>query len=87
MSVVRASGEVGDAERRYWRRASTSRPWWPWGVMRVACLLALYAFGAMLTAPQLPHDIKRQVLGWLEVTIAAPGVSEAADSGVARDAA
>ena len=47
--------------RRYWRRTSLPRPWWPWGVAPLAGLGVLFLVGALLVAPRIEADIRAQV--------------------------
>lgn len=46
---------------RYWRRTDTPRPWWPWGLLPVVGLVALFLFGAMITAPAIQAEVRNSV--------------------------
>lgn len=48
-------------ERRYWHRADSPKPWWPWGFMPVAGLALLFLFGALFTAPRIEAEVREQV--------------------------
>lgn len=56
---------------RYWRRTDTPRPWWPWGLLPVVGLAALFLFGAMISAPAIQAEVKNNV----GQTLDAAGVS------------
>ncbi|NND47669.1 MAG: OmpA family protein [Woeseiaceae bacterium] len=44
--------------RRYWRRTSTPKPWWPWGIAPLAGLGAIFLFGALFIAPRIEADVR-----------------------------
>lgn len=47
--------------RRYWRRTEKPSAWWPWGVLPVAGLVALFLFGAAFTAPEIQAQVRQNV--------------------------
>lgn len=60
-SGSRGSTTSTKTTRRYWRRADTPRPWWPWGLLPVVGLLALFLFGALITAPAIQAEVRSRV--------------------------
>ena len=47
--------------RRYWRRTATPSPWWPWGLVPLAGLGAVFLFGALFIAPRIEAEVRDQV--------------------------
>ena len=49
------------SSRRYWRRAASPRAWWPWGLLPVLGLVALFLIGALVTAPNIQAEVRSEV--------------------------
>jgi len=49
------------SSRRYWQRTSSPRPWWPWGLLPVLGLFALFLIGALITAPNIQAEVRSEV--------------------------
>lgn len=47
--------------RRYWQRTDTPRSWWPWGLIPLLGLVALFLFGALVTAPTIQAEVRTRV--------------------------
>lgn len=47
--------------RRYWQRTDSPRPWWPWGLIPVLGMIALFLFGAVILAPRIEAEVRSQV--------------------------
>ena len=47
--------------RRYWRRTTAPKPWWPWGIAPLAGLGILFLVGALFMAPRIEADVRVQV--------------------------
>lgn len=48
-------------KRQFWRRTTTPRPWWPWGIAPLAGLGLLFLVGVLLIAPRIEADVREQV--------------------------
>lgn len=46
---------------RYWRRTDTPRSWWPWGLLPLLGLGALFLFGALVMAPDIQAEVRQSV--------------------------
>ncbi|NNE59648.1 MAG: OmpA family protein [Woeseia sp.] len=53
--------EFKKTTRRYWRRTTTTKPWWPWGLAPLAALGMLFLVGALFMAPRIEADVREQV--------------------------
>ncbi|MCP5090655.1 MAG: OmpA family protein [Gammaproteobacteria bacterium] len=47
--------------RRYWRRSASPTSWWPWGFAPIAGLVVLFLFGALLMAPRIEAEVRKEV--------------------------
>lgn len=47
--------------RRYWRKADSAGPWFPWGLLQLVWLALLFMIGAFLMAPNIEADVREQV--------------------------
>lgn len=56
-----ATTERQSTSRRYWHRIDDARPWWPWGILPVVGLVALFLFGALVTAPDIQAEVQTSV--------------------------
>ena len=57
-----ASSEIRTvSHRRYWRRSDNPKPWWPGGLLPALGMLALFVFGALVTAPRIEADVRTEV--------------------------
>ncbi|MDH3439916.1 MAG: hypothetical protein OEM63_04125, partial [Gammaproteobacteria bacterium] len=52
--------------KRYWRRNDTPRSWWPWGLLPLVALAAVFVFGAVVTAPDIQAEVRNSVMTNLE---------------------
>jgi len=62
----KSSSESSTAQKstrmtRYWRRADTPRAWWPWGLIPVLGLAALFLFGTLIMAPNIQAEVRQSV--------------------------
>lgn len=48
-------------ERRYWMRAEKNRPWYPWGSLLLALLIAAFLWGVLVTAPGIEAEVVERV--------------------------
>lgn len=53
-------------ERTYWRRTNEPAPWWPWGLLPLLGLLALFLYGIWKIAPDMQEDTEGRVRATLE---------------------
>ena len=49
------------ANRRYWSRTDSPKPWYPWGLLQLIGLAVLFLVGAFLLAPRIEADVRTQV--------------------------
>jgi len=54
------------SKRQFWRRRTTPRPWWPWGIAPLAALGLLFLVGALLIAPRIEAEVREQVAGQID---------------------
>lgn len=47
--------------RRYWQRTASPRPWWPWGLLPLLGLGALFFIGALIMAPNIQAEVRTEV--------------------------
>lgn len=66
--TVAHRSESTSVTRRYWRRTTDARPFWPGGLLPTLGLLALFVFGAMVTAPRIEAEVRDEVAGRLDGT-------------------
>lgn len=66
--------ESRSVTRRFWRRSSDTRPWWPGGLLPALGLLALFIFGAMVTAPRIEAEVRGEVANSLGSGLNGSGV-------------
>lgn len=57
--------------RRYWKQTDKPVAWWPWGLLWLIGLVALFLIGALLTAPDIESKTQNSVqkaLGGFDIT-------------------
>lgn len=60
-NVTQESESLRTTHRRYWRRVTEPKSWWPGGLLPLLGLVALFLFGAIVTAPAIEADVNGEV--------------------------